>query len=144
MAETRWEWAVVYGVDTADLISPVEGNILGYDDETSARDMLQWLADSMVVRRRVAAGPWVPAPDADPGEGPGLTEPPADWDPLRVATGVLPADAEWDRAQAVYEAAGRALAASPEAAVPQPVRDAVDALGGLLGVWHGYGEDDDG
>lgn len=49
-----------------------------------------------------------------------------------------------DRAQQAWLAAVASLAAQPEAAVPQPVRDAVTALGGLLGIWHGYGEDDDG
>lgn len=59
----------------------------------------------------------------------------------RVRTGVCPVDAEWVRARDAFEAAQAALAASPEAAVPQPVRDAVDALGGLLVIWDGCGED---
>lgn len=128
MAETRWEWGVVYGVDTTDLTSPVEGNFLGYDDEAEAREMLQWLRDSMVVRRRVTVGPWEPAAAEDGG------------DAARHATGTVPADAEWGRAQLAFDAAERSLAAEPEAKVPQPVRDAVAALGDLLGVWQGYGE----
>ncbi len=80
--------------------------------------------------------------DTDPHEGPGLTEPPADWDPLRPATGVAPADAEWDRAHEVWAAADRALTALPVVSVPQPVRDAVDTLGSLIGIWQGYGEED--
>lgn len=59
----------------------------------------------------------------------------------RVRTGVCPVDAEWDHARAAHEAAERALAAVPYVAVPQPVRDAVDALGGLLVIWDGCGED---
>lgn len=62
MPETRWEWAVVYGIDTADLTSPIEGNTLTYDDQVQAREMVQWLRDSMVVRRRVTVGQWEPAP----------------------------------------------------------------------------------
>lgn len=61
-AVSRWEWAVVYGIDTTDLTSPIEGNILGYEDEAEAREMLQWLRDAMVVRRLVDVGPWEPAP----------------------------------------------------------------------------------
>lgn len=57
------------------------------------------------------------------------------------ADGLAPVDAEWDHARAAHEAAERALAAVPYVAVPQPVRDAVDALGGLLAIWDGCGED---
>lgn len=59
----------------------------------------------------------------------------------RVRTGTCPVDAEWNAARADHEAAVCALEAAPEAAVPQPVREAVDALGSLLAIWDGYGED---
>lgn len=62
----------------------------------------------------------------------------------RYATGVMPDDKAWEHAERTYRAADKALCAEPEAAVPQPVRDAVCALGGLVSVWQGYGEDDDG
>lgn len=47
------------------------------------------------------------------------------------------------RAQQAWEAAEQSLAAAPQPSVPQPVRDGITALGDLLGIWHGYGEDDD-
>lgn len=59
----------------------------------------------------------------------------------RVRTGTCPVDAEWDAARSDHENAVRALEATPQAAVPQPVREAVDALGNLLAIWDGYGED---
>jgi hypothetical protein len=66
----------------------------------------------------------------------------------RDATGVLPVDAEWDRAQQVYDRAAARLAeldgARVGSTVPDVLRDAVGTLGDLLGIWHGYGEDDDG
>lgn len=62
-------------------------------------------------------------------------------DAARRATGVLPADSVWDRAQVAHTESEQSLAAQPEAAVPQPVRDGIAALGDLLGIWHGYGED---
>lgn len=58
----------------------------------------------------------------------------------RVRTGICPVDAEWDAARADHEAAVSALEATPLVAVPQPVREAVDALGNLLAIWDGYGE----
>jgi hypothetical protein len=52
----------------------------------------------------------------------------------------MPADDEWDRAQEAWTAAEQALAAAPQPSVPQPVRDAVAALGNLLSVRQGYGD----
>lgn len=53
----------------------------------------------------------------------------------------VPSDAAWEHARAAHTAADRALAATSEAAVPQPVRDAVDALGRLLDVHDSHGEE---
>jgi len=64
-------------------------------------------------------------------------------DTRRYATGVHPTDAEWLRAEQVWADADRALTAAPMPSIPQPVRDAVHTLGGLVSIWQGYGEDDD-
>ncbi len=64
---TVYEWAVVYGID--ELVSTgdrVEGNVLGCDEEASARDMARWIPGSVVANRRVTVGPWlVAAPDTE-------------------------------------------------------------------------------
>jgi hypothetical protein len=62
--QIREEWAVVYGVDPDEPLSPpVEGaGTITYDDEAAAAEMVQWLAGSVLVRRTVHFGPWEPAP----------------------------------------------------------------------------------
>lgn len=59
----------------------------------------------------------------------------------RVRTGVCPVDAEWDAARTAHAAADR-LITSTGLSLPVPIREALDALGGLLAVWDGCGEDE--
>ena len=59
----------------------------------------------------------------------------------RVRTGVCPVDAEWDRARTAHAAADR-LITFTGLSLPVSVREALDALGGLLAVWDGDGEDE--
>lgn len=59
----------------------------------------------------------------------------------RVRTGVCPVDAEWDDARRAHEAADR-LITFTGLSLPVPIREALAALGGLLAVWDGAGEDE--
>jgi hypothetical protein len=59
--EQREEWAVAYGVVVDGELA--EAGTLGYDDEASAAEMVQWMHDAWLVRRTVHRGPWLPAGD---------------------------------------------------------------------------------
>lgn len=62
-------------------------------------------------------------------------------DTRTVRSGTTPADAEWNHARQAHEAADR-LITTTGLSLPVPIREALDALGGLVSVWDGYGEDE--
>jgi hypothetical protein len=45
----------------------------------------------------------------------------------------MPDNDTWEHAEQAYAAADRALAAAPQPSIPQPIREAMRALGGLVG-----------
>lgn len=129
---------------------PAMDNALLADRDRLAREAVGLRRDLAVAEEKVDGQAWDGGSDGQAltGErGEAMTETTkaqpdhALLDAERYATGVMPADAEWQHAEQAYRAADKALAALVGENVPEPVRDAVYALGDLVSIWQGYGEE---